>query len=102
MNQASPARKLATKHSGDAYEIHRQAALQAGPDAYVPNPDIDALIDAVQKLPAGQEWQQRAKRIFLRVTLMTVSGLDILEDSLMLSVNSVNSDNALLECCATI
>jgi len=42
-------------YSGDAYEIHRQEALQAGADAFVAKPDIDALIDAVRELLANQE-----------------------------------------------
>ena len=37
-------------YSGDAYEVHRRQALEAGADAYVAKPDIDALIDMVQKL----------------------------------------------------
>jgi DNA-binding response OmpR family regulator len=36
-------------YTGDAYEIHRQEALGVGA-AYVPKPDIDALIDAVHRL----------------------------------------------------
>ena len=42
-------------YTGDAYEIHRQEALQAGADAFVAKPDIDALIDAVRELLANQE-----------------------------------------------
>ena len=42
-------------YTGDAYEIHRQEALQAGADAFVAKPDIDALIDAVRDLLANQE-----------------------------------------------
>jgi CheY-like chemotaxis protein len=42
-------------YSGDAYEIHRQEALAAGADAYVPKPDIDALIEAVHKLLSKRE-----------------------------------------------
>jgi len=42
-------------YTGDAYEIHRQEALQAGADAFVAKPDIDALIDAVRELLAKQE-----------------------------------------------
>src|SRR3990172_9779273 len=42
-------------YSGDAYEIHRQEALQAGADAYVAKPDIEALITAVHRLLAKEE-----------------------------------------------
>jgi two-component system, OmpR family, response regulator len=37
-------------YTGDAYAIHRQEAITAGATAYVPKPDIDALIDTVQQL----------------------------------------------------
>ena len=37
-------------YTGDAYEMHRQEALEAGAVAFVPKPNIDALIDAVHKL----------------------------------------------------
>ena len=39
-------------YSGDAYELHRREAIAAGAAAYVAKPDIDGLIDAVQKLLA--------------------------------------------------
>ena len=42
-------------YTGDAYEIHRQQAMAAGAAAYVPKPDIEGLIDAVQKLLAQRE-----------------------------------------------
>src|SRR5689334_9910413 len=42
-------------YSGDAYELHRREAIAAGAAAYVAKPDIDALIDAVQKLLANSE-----------------------------------------------
>ena len=42
-------------YTGDAYEIHRQEAMAAGAAAYVPKPDIDGLIDAVQKLLSERE-----------------------------------------------
>lgn len=42
-------------YSGDAYELHRREAFQAGAAAYVAKPDIDGLIDAVQKLLANSE-----------------------------------------------
>jgi two-component system response regulator RegX3 len=37
-------------YTGDAYEIHRQEAMAAGADAYVPKPDVEALIEAVHRL----------------------------------------------------
>ena len=40
-------------YSGDAYELHRREAMAAGAAAYVAKPDIDGLIDAVQKLLAN-------------------------------------------------
>ena len=42
-------------YSGDAYELHRREAIAAGAVAYVAKPDIDGLIDAVQKLLASSE-----------------------------------------------
>ena len=42
-------------YSGDAYEIHRQEAMIAGATAYVPKPDVDALIDVVHKLLSERE-----------------------------------------------
>jgi len=42
-------------YSGDAYELHRREAIAAGAAAYVAKPDIDGLIDAVQKLLANSE-----------------------------------------------
>jgi len=42
-------------YSGDAYELHRREAMAAGAAAYVAKPDIDGLIDAVQKLLANSE-----------------------------------------------
>ncbi len=37
-------------YTGDAYEVHRQQAIAAGAVAFVPKPDVEALIDAVHKL----------------------------------------------------
>jgi CheY-like chemotaxis protein len=34
-------------YTGDTYEIHRQEALAAGANAYVPKPDIDRLIETI-------------------------------------------------------
>jgi DNA-binding response OmpR family regulator len=42
-------------YTGDAYDIHRVEALAAGADAYVAKPDIDGLIENVQKLLADRE-----------------------------------------------
>ena len=42
-------------YSGDAYEIHRLQAMQAGADAYVAKPNIEALISAVHELLIGSE-----------------------------------------------
>jgi CheY-like chemotaxis protein len=42
-------------YTGDAYEMHRLEALAAGADAYVPKPDIEALIEAVHKLLSERE-----------------------------------------------
>ena len=42
-------------YTGDAYEMHRHEAFAAGADSYVAKPDIDALIDGVNKLLAGKE-----------------------------------------------
>jgi two-component system CheB/CheR fusion protein len=39
-------------YSGDAYEVHRMEAMAAGAAAYVPKPDVDALIETAQKLLA--------------------------------------------------
>jgi CheY-like chemotaxis protein len=42
-------------YSGDVYEIHRQEAAAAGAAAYVPKPDVEALIETVQQFLAGSE-----------------------------------------------
>ena len=42
-------------YTGDAYEVHRQQALAAGADEYVAKPDIDQLIETVQKLLSDRE-----------------------------------------------
>jgi len=42
-------------YTGDAYEVHKQEALAAGADAYVPKPDLDALIETVEKLLASRD-----------------------------------------------
>jgi two-component system, OmpR family, response regulator len=42
-------------YTGDAYEIHRQEAMAAGAHAYVPKPEVEALIDTVQKMLSERE-----------------------------------------------
>ena len=42
-------------YTGDAYDIHRAEALEAGADAYVAKPDIDGLIESVRALLAERE-----------------------------------------------
>lgn len=42
-------------YTGDAYEVHRQEALAAGARAYVPKPEIDELIQTVQRLMSERE-----------------------------------------------
>jgi CheY-like chemotaxis protein len=42
-------------YSGDAYELHRQQALEAGAEGYVSKPNIEGLIEAVVKLLDGSE-----------------------------------------------
>jgi CheY-like chemotaxis protein len=42
-------------YTGDPYEIHRLEALAAGADAYVPKPDVEALIETVHKLLSERE-----------------------------------------------
>lgn len=37
-------------YSGDAYQLHRDEALGAGADAYVPKPEIDHLLTTVNNL----------------------------------------------------
>jgi len=42
-------------YTGDAYEIHRQEALAAGADAYIPKPDVEKLIETVQQMVSERE-----------------------------------------------
>ena len=42
-------------YSGDAYEIHRRQAIDAGAVAYVTKPDIEGLIDNVRKVLSERE-----------------------------------------------
>ena len=42
-------------YTGDAYEIHRREAFQAGAAAFVAKPDIEGLITAVHELLSARE-----------------------------------------------
>jgi len=42
-------------YTGDAYEVHRQEAIEAGATEFVAKPDVDRLIDAVHKLLSEQD-----------------------------------------------
>jgi CheY-like chemotaxis protein len=42
-------------YTGDTYEVHRQQALAAGAHAYVLKPEVEALVEAVQKVLSGRE-----------------------------------------------
>ena len=42
-------------YTGDAYEMHRREALQAGAAAFVAKPDIEGLINAVHQLLSEKE-----------------------------------------------
>ncbi|MGH9967087.1 MAG: response regulator transcription factor [Pyrinomonadaceae bacterium] len=42
-------------YTGDAYETHRREATAAGADLYVAKPDIDGLIEGVNKLLSQRE-----------------------------------------------
>lgn len=42
-------------YTGDAYEVHRLQAMEAGAAAFIAKPDIDALIEAVHKLLTERE-----------------------------------------------
>jgi two-component system response regulator RegX3 len=42
-------------YTGDAYEIHRHEAMEAGAAAYVAKPDIEELISSVHKLLSESE-----------------------------------------------
>ena len=42
-------------YTGDAYEIHRLEAMAAGATAYVPKPDVEALIETVHKVLSERE-----------------------------------------------
>ena len=42
-------------YTGDAYEMHRKEALEAGAAAFVAKPDIEGLINAVRQLLSENE-----------------------------------------------
>ena len=42
-------------YTGDAYETHRQEAAAAGAAAFVSKPDVDALIETVQRYLSNSE-----------------------------------------------
>jgi CheY-like chemotaxis protein len=42
-------------YTGDAYQTHREEAMAAGADAYIPKPDVEALIEAVNKFLSERE-----------------------------------------------
>jgi CheY-like chemotaxis protein len=42
-------------YTGDAYEIHRREAFQAGAAAFVAKPDVEGLISAVHELLSARE-----------------------------------------------
>ncbi len=42
-------------YTGDAYEVHKAEAFAAGADGYVAKPDIDGLIDNIQRLLSLRE-----------------------------------------------
>jgi DNA-binding response OmpR family regulator len=42
-------------YTGDAYDLHRVEAMAAGADAFVAKPDIDSLIENVNKLLANAD-----------------------------------------------
>ena len=42
-------------YTGDAYELHRQQAMDAGAEGYISKPDVEALIETVSKLLADRE-----------------------------------------------
>ena len=42
-------------YTGDAYEIHRREAFEAGAAAFVAKPDIEGLINAVHQLLSEKE-----------------------------------------------
>lgn len=49
-------------YTGDAYEIHRVEAIAAGADAYVAKPDVEGLIENINKLLAKEECASAVNR----------------------------------------
>ena len=49
-------------YSGDAYEIHRREAMEAGAAAYVAKPNIEALIAAVHEMLSNSECATASNR----------------------------------------
>lgn len=54
LNQISPGVPCIF-YTGDAYEIHRREAMEAGAAAYVAKPNIEALISTVHDLLSNSE-----------------------------------------------
>lgn len=54
LNEVTP-RVPCIFYSGDAYDVHRVEAMAAGADAYITKPDIDGLIEKVNKLLAKED-----------------------------------------------
>lgn len=48
-------------YTGDAYDMHRREAFEAGAAAFVAKPDIEGLINAVHQLLAEKECATAAK-----------------------------------------
>lgn len=42
-------------YTGDTYEVHQREAEEAGANAYVPKPDVEALLETVQKFLSQSE-----------------------------------------------
>src|SRR6185295_2223568 len=49
-------------YTGDAYEVHRVEAMAAGADAYVAKPDIEGLIENINKLLAKADCASATKQ----------------------------------------
>jgi len=49
-------------YTGDAYAIHRVEAMAAGADAYVAKPDVEGLIENINKLLAKAECASATKQ----------------------------------------
>ena len=48
-------------YSGDAYEVHRSQAFEAGATAFIPKPDIDQLINTVHSILSDRECAAESK-----------------------------------------